>query len=73
MTAPMAEKEYETQGDVFSVPNAVTASEMYYDVIFAEPTRYTAKHNFTIPWQQPFDGYDEVVALHERLRAGEEL
>lgn len=58
-----SEKTYETQGNVFSVPNAITVSEMYYDVMFAEPTRNTATHNFGTPWPQIFDGYEEVVAL----------
>jgi len=62
-TLAKSEKSYETKGNVFSVPNAITVSEMYYDVMFAEPTRYTATHNFGTPWPQPFDGYVEVVAL----------
>lgn len=58
-----SEKTYETQGNVYSVPNAVTASKEHFDVMFAEPTRHTAGHKFDSPWQQIFDGYDEVVAL----------
>ncbi|MFL6336474.1 MAG: hypothetical protein ACJ754_24490 [Pyrinomonadaceae bacterium] len=58
-----SEKSYETQGDVYSVPNAITVSGIYYDVMFAEPIRYSADHKFGVAWPQRFDGYAEVVAL----------
>ena len=57
------EKTYETKGNIFSVPNAITVSEMYYDVMFAENVRYTAAHNFGTPWPQTIEGYEEIVAL----------
>jgi hypothetical protein len=62
-TLEARQKEYDTKANVFSVPNAVAASTMYYDAVFAEPVRYTADYNFGVAWPQHFQGYDAVLAL----------
>lgn len=64
-TLEARQKEYDTKANVFSVPNAVAASTMYYDAVFAEPVRYTADYNFGVAWPQGFQGYDAVLALAE--------